>query len=645
MNLPLFFCYTCLIMSLFACDTTSNQHAANAVETLFPLTATEGEIQPGQNITFYYDCAHPDAQFTDSDELFLNIRLYTDSGMKQHRLSMRNLSETPKFVASFKIPSDSYHIYATLVPKYQFKSKENLNTPLVTNGQYVRGALPMLIASAPNIHNARRYFDEDTKLYPDEYERWCALILKHFRTGNTADSLAKDYAALTSKISTDQTTPEGIRQFDKLSAQIACAAFQLKIGQSSLHCNELLHFLSKNRNLNVASRQLTSLDALLFAFSHIRECYMSASDSNSSVEQGQNCKIVVEKLMEIASRLSHPWLITSMLAEINLAKQQSIKLISPEAWSNTFANVCETWDPIQTGYYRKSPGALFTIAFAMQQASVNGHLHFLDSSISLLSSMPTWEIDSTIGTVAFVPHDKTLRSVLIYSSRIAKRQESESAAIRYLYQALSTPIPSSSRGAGSVAARDCAHFYIAAGNLDSASKYVGIAEFLGSPFSGRLHSMLKELAQKQGRPVGSLQELSQMFADEFSNPADMVALTLNSHKKSFDLGSTGGEPVILMFSDEECSICREFMPDISMRIHASAPDSPVILLSSGAEEMVESLYGQHVYHVPLTQYLQSQFSISTLPAILVVVDGRVEYSNYGLGPKTAFGIVQKFYAR
>lgn len=193
--------YILLIFILISCsDKIDNDFADKPKMFLEPTNPVVGE-----NLTIYYNTNDSSAVFQNQDTLYANINfngLHKDS---KFRLMLEK--EGRVYKASITVPADAYYFHLSITPKNIYKTNEKISIIVLNaDGNPTEGALAEHILYSQSYEEAKEYYAEDEKLYPNNNLRLSSLSNMIFGNYMNSDAILHSADSLYQVIHTNNIT-------------------------------------------------------------------------------------------------------------------------------------------------------------------------------------------------------------------------------------------------------------------------------------------------------------------------------------------------------------------------------------------------------------------------------------------------------
>ena len=162
---------------------------------------------------------------------------------------------------------------------------------------------------------------------------------------------------------------------------------------------------------------------------------------------------------------------------------------------------------------------------------------------------------------------------------------------------------------------------------------------LRSPFASEVLADIQNARRAANATVLDSAGLLRRYPAVAGNNTQRVAhLLLTSSRGALWLDSAS-TPLVLLFTSEDCGVCRRFIPDVLKTLADSRVVCRVVVVSREGVESARRDFGAAVEVAALTSELALGLSVRGYPDVLVVRSGRVLHRQEGISPTTGRQLV------
>ncbi len=535
-------------------------------------------------------------------------------------------------LAQFAQPPNCYFLFVSVkTPGISFES-ETTSLAINKDGRPLKHTIPLMITRGGLGNDVANLFANDAEYYPQEFERWAALLLHRLKQQMSGadnqteiEDLAKD---LNGRYEQLCDVLDEAQRFDALATLAASSAFAGDWASCAAMLEELHLHIDGPRPLYVRARESTTMYLLtkLFEFTrfargrralqasekdHVDSSLAQLFQLGGSLPGGAPAQGIIRTMHMQPDSLTDEFLNAQrrrMIVNIPslLAEMSDCDLVVNDQLLALYLADCEHLD----------------IAPDVNQ---------IDRSIDIMERYfvhgadPQW---CSPGILA----EPSYRSFCMQLARIHAANGDTAQASRFAHKAMRRPLPAMSRLTAARAAYILGEMHLAAERPDSALKYCGIAAQLELLDADKLFKRIRAAGGLEGSEHDNLESMRAKYGREFLRAAELLNMQLHTAEGSLiDLSDTDGKAVYLLFSAESCGICAEEFPNVARAIHETDPAAEILILTREATPKVKAHYGAFTRHVPLDRNIEYQSSVQAMPTVKVVIDGLVDQTINGLG--------------
>jgi thiol-disulfide isomerase/thioredoxin len=618
------FCgWSCLfilvLLSLSSCG-TENKGAVTG-ERKGALAFSPDEPEPGDSLHIVYNAAHPDAKYRDANALWLQVVVQTSRGGDMYRYALhRRDTSASVWEAAMLVPNDALVLAMSIHPFQMYMSEEGVTVGCYKDGKPARGSLPLLLSQARGFEQAKELFQLDEQLYPDDYKRWLYWWQGKIGSGFSRDSIEHEvdslYRAMTSIHSAqDNAHSEGI---------VACAAAYSMLGKWQ-KSSEAIEVLQRNPRLDNGSFFFASMNMLVGSLNGSRK---------NGRWPGAEARELFSRLLTLAPESGNVGFMGDVVNILDSATVVDVARTSNLALLDSLEAM------IFRDEYRSALCGNPGIAILLPENLLWLHQHrraddVLQKSLLFLESLPEWESRYPRDRVSFVPLDG-LKATGLYMRARAHITGSLGGEQELLATLLALPPTSLTKGAISLGAVFKVDAALKDRAIDTAKKYWVYAEKLNSPYAPALYDKVTTYSKEHRLAVESKEGIRKKYASTF---------TMNRTVSDIAIATQGGGVIyprqvhdtllVLMFTSESCSLCRQFFPQMARDFEALDIPKKILFISPDRLQETSRFYGRQYEYAPLTMPLQYQYEIQAYPTLIAIYNGKSIYRNEGLSTESA----------
>ena len=581
----------------------------------------------GEVFHVHYDQSHPGAYFQTDSVLVATLWVFSDSDRRTYRQQLKSANHALE--CSWILPEDAVFIRVSVSPPFVARSPENAAGCALKQHVELPGGIPWLMMQAESKQELMQLFVQDSVSYTQNLSRWPALISRIGKLGVANPELQNLTVRLRTGI--DGLEDSNYRAcFDAYTA-LAMAAHMLGRQQELDSCIHILLGLAEI--LSTENIQASLLSASVLSNMIFRDFQVWRNDDFSRDRADR-----VLQYIELAAALDNPYLQNEIMkagfrSQGLMERYREAFTFGLEYFSNSVAN----WSKCELAANSDMPVGLALCSQALQDARF---IPVLETQLKRLAEIPSWNPASPDECVDDSEGSGRIAMGLLSLARIHETAGDIVAEERILDRVLNTP-GRFVEGAHSLAAVRLAKIFLNKNLPDSAELFYARAEHLGSPFAEEILDEINGHRVARGQ-----QELDKMTLQtkysQFQPPPLAEAIQGRIETLSGPVDYNSDEPLFLLFSSIDCSVCTEYMPGLYSELIESFPPNNVIVVTEDAPAITRRLYGEKVRAALLTRELAARHQIQMLPSIQVVRNNNIELKRASVSATTAKQLLHMF---
>jgi len=599
------------------------------------LEITPLPVEANNPINIKYNAKHPLAKYSEEDALYATISIITATRRSTYRIRLERRTEY-LFTGVYKIPASAVFINISVGPKEWIHDTETFSSVVCADGVPVAHSLPHFIYSAPSFEYAKQIFLEDEKLYPQTMDRYIPYWKNRIKFGIDTNDIRVEIDSLLTAIPSMHSS-----RSNDLAALTACALAYFSLHDFPLALQSLNQIES-----NIGQGMILPL-SVQEGLEVIWENISSPILTNNLPDDARTNSLVAV-LSKIATRSQNismlNWVIRNLMFHSGREGVGQNNGTIPENIYNILMNMAVMPNHM--------PGGDELIYFTARLLYNTGHYEetkkLIERNLLAFDEALLWVRDDiSLPITPYPEYGISYESKLLLGQSCMELKDSTKAITCLTSLVKSTYREDNSHVIGK-AIEFLAKYYLQMKLFDNIEKYIAYALIYNTDRCDSLYDAAKSANCIDRTTPSKTALIDKYYEPRMISPQYTPTIHLVTNNRDFAFGRGNTDSVVLFFSSQTCSICRNVYPFVFASIAKCGHIKHVIFITDEEQwhikKYTDKLPANIVSISKLSPDILRAFDIRGYPSVVFVGGPHILYKG-SVNAETTVPLIESIIAR